>query len=406
MVMIAPELMRGFPPVSAGQVSLANWRKAPFNKWSFQHVREIVPSADIPNDPADVWELPRASVALDELRLELGGKTMSYADFLTHTDTDGIVILHRGKIIFDRYATDMTRETPHILMSVSKSILGLVAGILVERGVLQLDAQVTHVIPELSGSGYDGATLRDLLDMRVGVHFDEDYLATSGPIIEYRKAQGWDPYGPGETPSDLRSYFATLTERDGVHGGAFHYVSPNTDLLGWVIERQTGQRYADLVSELLWRPLGAIRSAYITVDRFGAPRCAGGICATVEDLARVGQLLVQAGRRGRREIVARSWIEDISAAGDRSAWDRGDFVRYLPEMPVHYRSKWYTLRGASPMTFGIGVFGQNLFVDYSAEIVIAKVSSQALPMDEARILLTVQAVQQTRRLLSGNSGLR
>ena len=394
------QLMRGFPPSEVGQVTLANWRKPPFNKWSFLHTRELIPSADIPNDPGQVWELQRSPADMTNLHLDFGGRIMPFAAFLDHTDTDAIVILQRGRVVFDYYAAPMSRETPHILMSVSKSMLGLLVGVLVERGMLRLESLVTDIIPEVAETAYAGATLRNLLDMRVGIRFDENYLAASGAIIEYRKAQGWDPYGAGERPSDLRSYYRTLKERDGGHGGAFHYVSPNTDLLGWVIERQTGKRFCDLASELLWRPLGAFRSAYITVDRFGAPRCAGGFCATTEDLARVGQLLIQSGRRGTQQIIPKPWLDDILTAGDRSAWDKGDFAAYLPGLPVQYRSKWYTLTGKEPIIFGLGVFGQNVFVDPTNEIVIAKFSSQALPMDGGRIQMTANAIPQICRFLA------
>lgn len=400
--MFAADLMKGFPPEQSGQVTLANWRKPPFNKWSFHHVRELVPSADIPNDPARVWELPRSPLNLADSQLEIDGARLPMARFLDNTDTDAMVVLHRGAIVFDHYAPGMDRDTPHILMSVSKSMLGLIAGILAARGQFNPEALVTAIIPEVKGTAYEGATLRNLLDMRAGILFDENYLASSGVIIEYRKAQGWDPYGPGETPSDLRSFYGMLKESDGRHADAFHYVSPNTDLLGWAIERLTGRRFADLMSELLWKPLGCHRSAYITVDRFGAPRCAGGICATAEDLARVGQMMVQSGSRGTQQIVPGSWLADIVQAGDRDAWDRGDFAQYLPGLPVRYRSKWYTLDGSAPMTFGIGVFGQNLFVDPANEIVIAKYSSQALPMDKDRIVLTMKGIAALRKLLSAS----
>lgn len=396
------QLMRGFPPVEAGQVTLANWRKPPFNKWSFLHTRELIPSADIPNDPERVWKLQHSPVDMSGLILRFGGEVMPFGVFLEHTNTDGIVILHRGRVVFEHYTGPMTRETPHILMSVSKSMLGLMVGVLVERGLLRLDSLVTDIIPEVAETAYAGVTLRNLLDMQVGIRFDENYLAASGAIIEYRKAQGWDPYGPGESPSDLRSFYRNLKETEGRHGGPFHYVSPNTDLLGWVIERQTGKRYCDLASELLWRPLGAARSAYITVDRLGAPRCAGGFCATTEDLARVGQLLIQSGRRESQQIIPKSWLDDIWAAGDRDAWDKGDFTTYLPGFPVKYRSKWYTLTGQQPILFGLGVFGQNVFIDPSNEIVVAKFSSQALPMDEDRIQMTTNAIPQICRFLTGS----
>ena len=391
------ELMKGFPPSAELQVTLANWRKAPFNMWSFQHVRELIPTADIPNDPSNVRRLPGASQnAFADLSIETEGAVYGLEAFLRATDTDGLVIMRGGRIVYEYYDNGMRPDTPHIFMSVSKSVLGLLAGVLVGRGALNLDDPVTRWVPEVGAAAYAGATLRDLLDMRVGIFFDEDYLATAGPIIEYRKAQNWDPPAPGEKPGDLRSFFASLVEKDGLHMGRFHYVSPNTDLMGWVIERATGKRYADLVSELLWKPMGAGGSAYITVDRLGAPRCAGGFCATTRDLVRLSLLVAEGGRYAGKEIIPAWWIDDILNAGDARAWDEGDFTKYFPRMPIHYRSKWYVLRADSPLMFGVGVFGQNVFIDRKNQIVVAKFSSQALPMDQRRILLTMQGMVAIR----------
>ncbi len=376
------KLMEGFPPQPPGQVTLANWRSAPFSRWAFHHVREIVPSADIANDRKNVRELVRAPAALPLGDLEA-------------TDTDALVVLHKGRIVYEHYAHGMTGDDPHILMSVSKSLLGLLAGILASRNLLDPDRLVTESVPELKATAYAGATVRHLLDMRAGIAFDEDYLATSGPIIEYRKATGWNPLGPGETPSDLRAYFSSLKKADGPHGGRFHYVSPNTDLLGWVIERSAGARYADLMSELLWKPLGAERSAYITVDRLGAPRCAGGMCATARDLARVGQMLGEGGR----DVVPRAWVEDIYANGDAQAWKAGPFVEVFGRLPMHYRSKSYVVRGSDPLLLGWGIHGQHLFVDRKLQLVVAKFSSQAMPVDEARMAATLRMVETVRTAL-------
>lgn len=376
----------------AAQATLANWRTAPFNRWGFQHVRELVPSADIANDPEGVSPLPAAREDLSALEIEPG---TDLARFLEVTDTDALVVLRRGRIVFEHYANGMSAHTPHILMSVSKSMLGLLAGILSGRGALDVARRVTDYVPELARTAYAGASVRQLLDMRAGIAFDEDYLATSGPIIAYRKATNWNPLGPGESASDLRSFFATLTQADGAHGGRFHYVSPNTDLLGWVIERAAGARYADLMSELLWRPMGAERSAYVTVDRLGASRVAGGMCTTARDLARVGQLLVEGGRG----VVPAGWIEDIATRGDAAAWAAGSFAAYYPGLEMHYRSKWYVVRGRAPLLFAMGIHGQNLFVDRARGVVIAKFSSQAAPIDEARIALTTRAVERLREAL-------
>jgi hypothetical protein len=378
-------------------VSLANWRSAPFNRWAFQHVRELVPSADIAANPDDLWRLPPVDTDLTGLAIDDGeGDKLSLDAFLATTATDAFVLVHRGRVVAEHYAHGMSASTPHILMSVSKSMLGLLAGILAGKGVLDAEADAARYVPEVKGSAFEGASVRQLLDMRSGLAFDEDYLATSGPIIEYRKATGWNPLGPGETASDLRTYLPTLKGRAGPHGGKFAYISPCTDLLGWIIERAAGRRYADLMSEHLWRPLGAAFSAYITVDRLGAPRCAGGMCTTAMDLARVGQLLVAGGKRGRQQIIPKAWIEDIEMAGDMAAWDQGSFVEYFPGRRMHYRAKCYVEHGASPLIAGLGIHGQHLYVDRQRQIVIAKFSSQAHPLDAEAIKLTSRAIDAIR----------
>lgn len=397
-----PRLMQGFPPSPDTQVTLANWRNPPFARWGFQHVREIVPSADIANNPGDVWTLPAGTRDFAAVRIDGGSKgPLSLDAWLELSNTDGIVVLHKGRTLLERYFGTMTAATPHILMSVSKSMLGLLAGILQARGVLEPDRLVTDILPEVKDTAYAGARIRDLLDMRVGLEFDENYLATSGPIVAYRKSTNWNPLEPGETPSDLRSFYKNLRNTIRPHGRDFHYVSPNTDLLGWVIERAAGRRFADLMSELIWQPMGAARSAYITVDRLGAPRCAGGMCTTVSDLARVGQLLVQGGVRGGREIIPSAWIDDIVRKGDPKAWDVGPFVEYFPGTAMHYRAKCYVLRGEKPVLLGLGIHGQYLYVDLKNEVVIAKASSEDLPLDGDAIRLSMRAFAAIRDLAAG-----
>lgn len=392
--------MAGFPPTEQDQVTLGNWRTAPYCRWAFQHVREIVPSADIANDPDNVWLLEDAPINFGTLQVATDDGTLSWKDALEATATDGLMILHRGQVVCEYYANGMTAATPHIIMSVSKSVLGLITGILVEQGKLNPDTLVTDIIPEISNTAYRGATVRHLLDMRAGIEFDEDYLATSGPIIAYRKATNWNPLEPGETASDLRSFYQLMTSSDGPHEGRFHYVSPNSDLLAWVVERVSGQRYSDLVSEQLWQPLGAHRPAYVTVDRLGAPRAAGGVCLTVPDLARLGQLLVDHGQRGGRQVIPSGWIDDLIAGGDPNAWTAGDFMDFYRGAPMRYRGQWYVQDGDAPLLFALGVHGQNVFIDRKNEIVIAKCSSQAAPLDERNNATTMQLAEAIRSFLA------
>ena len=193
------------------QVTLANWRTAPFNRWAFHHVRELIPSADIAHGMA-------------QRRLESAPADLSIDEFLRETDTDGMAVLQRGRLVFEHYAHGMTDETPHILMSVSKSMLGL----LVDELGLDTSRRVDDVIPELRDTAYRGATLRHLLDMRAGIVWDENYLATSGPIVEYRKATGWNP---PDGLADLHSFYATLKEATAHGSQVFGDLTPRMNAL-------------------------------------------------------------------------------------------------------------------------------------------------------------------------------
>ena len=397
------EFMNTFPSREEAQVTLANWRQPPFNRWGFQHVREIIPTVNIPSVFEEQWQLPSVNSAImkDLSFSNAKGEIIDFEQFLDITYTDAFVLIHQGRTVLEHYANGMDDSTPHILMSVSKSMLGLLAGVLVAEGFLNRDAEIAQYVPEIQESAFAEATVNDLLDMRTGVYFEEDYQALSGAIIEYRKATNWNPIGRNDDPTDLRTFLPTMKARQGAHGGSFNYISPCTDLLGWVIERAASRRYADLFSELIWKPMGASNSAYITVDRLGAPRAAGGMCMTAMDLARVGQLIVEGGCRDQKKILPKDWLEDIVISGDSDAWTEGPFRQYWPGRDMHYRSKWYVERGPKPLLSAFGIHGQHLFVDCKNAIVAAKFSSGPMPIDPDQILLTSLAVDAIRGRLSG-----
>ncbi len=390
--------MREFPPSAHNQVTLANWRTAPFSSWAFSHVREIIPTADIPNDPSDVWQLKTELRDLSTLAVD---ENLDLNAYLAATYTDGFIIVHDGRVVAEEYRNAAGPHKPHILMSVSKSMLGALSGILAQKGKLEVSAPVTRYLPEMQFTAWNGASVQNVLDMRTGIQFDEDYEATAGAIIEYRKSTGWNPLEPGEIATDLRSFFNKVTDADGTHQQRFHYVSPNTDLMAWIIERATGTRYADLMSQHLWQPMGAETSAYITVDRLGAPRAAGGMCVTLRDLARVGLLMSNGGMRGTKQVLPGDWICDVMNNGDPEAWNNGDFAPYFPTSNMHYRNKWYVERSDSPMVFCIGIHGQNLFVIPEQQLVVAKMSSRPKPLDPDVSLLNLKMISALRDHFAG-----
>jgi CubicO group peptidase (beta-lactamase class C family) len=378
--------------------NISNWRTAPFSRFAFQNIRSILHVADIASAPGSAWALPEDPISLDAFALRLpNGATLDLAGFLKATATDGLVILHDGRIAFEFYDGGMERQTSHILMSATKSIVGLVAGILQGRGELDVDALVTTYVPEVAATAYQGATLRQLLDMRTGVVLDVPALGA------YAAATGWDPVAPGQVP-DLHAFYERLDVAHKPHGGPFSYVSANTDLLGWAIERATGRSFAGLAGALLWTPMGASGETYITTDGKGAPRCTGGICATLRDFARLGQLLLMKGRRGESEIVPENWIDDIATNGDMEAWHNGQWRDSFASISrnMAYRSGWYVINDAPQILFAMGIHGQNLFVDATNRMVVAKVSSQGQPIEPQSIWLTHRAVSEFARCIAGS----
>jgi CubicO group peptidase (beta-lactamase class C family) len=379
-MMASRRIVPAFPAPEHEQVTLANWRQHPFSEWAFRNVRELLPTANIVRS-REPTALPLAKAYLEAIAFEgLRGEKISVGAALRMSYTDGCLILHTGRIVFEWYAHGLTPDTQHLVFSVSKSIAGTLGGILADLGKLDPDAPVSHYIPELERTAYgNGCTVRHLLDMSVGIRFEEDYAASQGDVIDYRRSSGWEAPNPGIQSTHQRQYLQTLLPDGKPHGHTFHYVSTNTDVLGWVYERVCGMSYANILSHYLWNPMGAENDAYITVDSRGAARVAGGICASLRDLARFGEMMRNRGVSNGRQVVPGWWIDDIRANGNADAWSRGELTKVFPN--GNYRSKWYTVdRDRTPFA-AVGIHGQWIYIDPANETVIVRVSSQPLPMD-------------------------
>jgi CubicO group peptidase (beta-lactamase class C family) len=369
-------LMQGFPPPANGQVTLANWQEPPFNRWSFSHMRELVPTQRISRGPGPVTPLPVARLPLGKTMLHrVDGAAATVDEVLDETYTDAVVIVHGGRVVLERYAGETAPDTPHLLMSISKSMVGCIAGNLVERGLLSPTHLVTDHVPELEDSGYRGASLRDVLDMRSGVEFSEDYTDLNAEVRVMEEAMGWRPASHRRLPSSMYAYLTTLG-RAGEHGGVFDYRSCETDVLGWVCERAANTRMADLISELVWAPLGAEHDAEITCDGVGTAIHDGGMCATARDLARFGLMLLAGGEVAGRRIAPVTWLrESWTVAPDiRDAFARSVSGPYLPG--GWYRNKfWFLPREHGDVLLCLGIHGQMLYVSPGTGTVAAKLSS-------------------------------
>ena len=326
-------------------VRLHNWRQAPWNVWAFRHVSELIPTARIAATPGLTEDPSVDPEGLLDRTFSLGSETTTIGDALRKTSTDALVVMKSGRVIADYHAPHFTAQSRHILFSASKSVTAIVAGIVHGDGLIDLDETVSHYIPELNSSAFSDACLRDVLDMRVSLDFEETYQDPRGDFARYRRAGLLEPSVPGDTPESLMAFLATLQKGPGEHGGPFHYCSPNSDVLGLVIERATGQRFVDVVATRLWQPLGLRQDGYITVDATGAARTGGGFCMTPRDFARIGEMMRQGGIVDGRRILSQDWVSDTIANGSTQAWRAGKFVDWLPE--GRYRNKWYQTGHAS-----------------------------------------------------------
>ena len=356
------------PAFSRSDVTLANWRTAPFSAWAFSNVRELIGTANV-----------ACAASPQPLRRAIRPMPDDLAAFLDATCTDGVMVLKDGAVAYEWYRTDEARK-PHVVFSVSKSITALIAGIAAGEGKLDPDAPVAAYLPVREESAYGSATVRHVLDMTVSIAFTEDYLNPDETFLAYREASRWNPPRSLAANAGLAGFLPTLRLGDRPHGKRFHYVSPNSDLLGLIIEAATGERLADAAARL-FAGIGAEGEAYITVDCRGAPRTAGGFCITLPDMARIGELVRCGGAANGRQIVPAAWVADLAVGGDRLAWANGDMAPLFPR--GSYRSQWYAPAGGRGTLIACGIHGQWIYVDPPSGVVVVKQSSQPLPVDEA-----------------------
>ena len=377
------------------KVQLTNWRENPFNQWAFQNIGELIPTARVAAAPG-ASEAPAKDLAglLNE-KVAISGGAEAVAAFLARSSTDALTIMKGGKLVGDWFAPHMDFGARHIVFSVSKSLTAIVAGILEGEGVFDPEAPVVKYIPEAAGSAFADATARHVLDMTVSLDFEEAYLDPESAFARYRRATLWNPGGGTES---LREFILTLQRLAEPHGQTFRYRSPNSDLLGLLLERASGQRFTDLMRDKLWQPLGAASEASVGVDMEGTARTAGGISVTPRDLARVGEMMRQGGMANGRRVVPQAWVEDTTSTGGSSdAWQRGTMVPLFPQ--GRYRNKWYQSGKPSGAYCGIGIHGQWLYVDPQAEVVIAKMSSQPEPVDDPLDIEIVEFFEGLTRLV-------
>jgi CubicO group peptidase (beta-lactamase class C family) len=345
-------------------------------------LRQLLPTAPMhPASPPTALATKRQN--LDDLSfLDARGDRQKLGAFLVASQSDCFAVIKDGKLVYDWFSGFGAPDRQHIVFSITKSMASLLAGVLVGAGVIDVQRQITDYLPELGNSAYAGATMRHLLDMQISSGFREDYLDTDGVFMAYRRASAWNPIEEGDRNDGLRDFLTKMPVSDAAHGTRHHYCSPHSDVLGWVIERSGGASFAELFSRHILAPCGAVHGAYISLDTFGAPRVSGGLCITIHDLLRIGQMVCDGGCFAGQQIVPQSWIDDIYHQHDNHIWlqqQDGQGPRLF--VNGNYRSQWYRPDQNQHIACAIGIHGQWLWIDRAAKLVIVKMASNGTVVD-------------------------
>ena len=383
-------------------VTLDNWQSAAQLHWTFQHVADFLPTATISRGTGPVAKLPSTPVDLSDIPLydRTNRRRTTVGEVMAATATDGWIVTQHGKVLGEYYYGGMEADSSHLLMSVSKSLIAMVAGALASSGALDVDAELTQYVPPLASSGYAGATVRHVLDMRSGIAFSEDYLDPMAEVRLLEQAIGWAPRTVPDLPTTMYDFLLTLPQKSP-HGGPFEYRSCETDVLGWICEVAGGLPMPELMSQVLWAKLGARQDATIGVDSVGSGMFDGGIYACLSDLARFGSLFLNGGTSltGER-VVSLAWIADTFAGGldSRSAFAASPGDNRMPG--GMYRNQCWFPHSGNNVLLCLGIHGQMIYVNRAADMVAAKLSSWPLPQDPTKLFPTIAAFDEIAASLS------
>ncbi len=369
--------MQGFPPPPDKLIMQpdSDFFSFPKMRWTVCHIRELMPTKQVSRGlgPSSVM-----AYALDDeidevtfIPLE-GGKPMTWKESLLANYTDGMLVLQKGQIVYEKYFGALDEAGKHAAMSMTKSMTGLLAEILVAEGELDETAKVESIVPELGESAFGSATVRQVMDMTTALDYSEDYSDPDADIWIYSKAASPLPKPADyEGPNGYFEYLQTV-RMDGNHGEAFGYKTVNSDALGWIVSRTTGKDLAHLLSERIWTKIGAEQDGYMTVDAKGTPFAGGGLSAGLRDMGRIGQLMLDGGKLNGKRIFPAKVVDNIRAGGEKAAFAKAGY-KTLPG--GSYRSMWWVFHNDHGAFAARGVHGQTIYIDPTAEMVIVRYSS-------------------------------
>ena len=363
-------------------ITTENWGFPPYNRTSFRHVQQLFPTCRLVGDPTRYIPCPRALRDVLDVRFKnRDGKSTTVRQVLQDSDTDAFAVLYQGNVVAEHLVDGMGPDDHHLLNSVSKSFVGMLAGIAVHRGLLDVDAPVQHYLPDFISSGWTGTSVRHLLDMTAGVDYGEDYDDPNADFWHETSVVGWRPgLRQPSSPKTLREYARRLEGKDQVDGATFHYRTVDTCVLGMVLEAALGAPLQKSLTDLLWYPLRTRQDAAIVIDADHFPYVGAGMNTCAEDLLRFGAMMVNDGQVDGVQVVPADWLEDTLRGNDavRVQFAAGSYSNMVG---WHYRNQVWVRGGERPVMFAMGIHGQLIYMDKARQLVVMKFSSQPQPVN-------------------------
>ena len=331
------------------------WLNPEINSFTFREAKDVFEYRDVRRG-GDVWELPSAETLI---------KPAGYAEFAERTFTNAMLVLKDGQIVFEDYRNRMTPNVRHTAFSMSKTITAMLVGIALDRGeIASLDDPAQQYVPQLAGTGYDGVSIRQILQMRSGVDYQERYDFGDNPSAAGRLHE------QAIILNRMRFAEGALeTTRANEPGSTFNYSTLDTMVLGWILEEAAGETLEAQMEQRIWTPLGAEADGFWLADGpAGNGRALNGMGfnATLRDFARLGQLMLDDGMRGERRILPEGWVAQMTAMEPTGAPAGAGFPGYgfqtwkIDDLPGSYSA--------------VGLAGQFIYVHPQSRTVIVKLS--------------------------------
>lgn len=395
--------MIGAPPLADKVIRFtdSDYFTFPKSRWTVCHFRELMPTTGVSRGPdAAVPFKQRMDPGMDAVSFTPigGGEPMTWRQAFDANYTDGIIVLHKGAVVYERYAGCLDATGQHGAMSVTKSLTGLLGEMLIAEGLIDESAHIGSLVPELRQSAFGDATVREVLDMTTALRYSEDYSDPKAEVWSYSAAGNPLPKPAGyEGPRTYWEYLETV-RKQGRHGSAFAYKTVNTDTLGWLIARRTGKSVARLLEERIWSRMGAEQDAYYTVDSIGTPYAGGGFNAGLRDMARIGELMLEGGVINGKRLVPQAAIDRIRSGGDKAAFAKAGYSLLTG---WSYSGMWWHTHNAHGAFMARGVHGQAIYVDPAAQMVIARFGSHPVASNSANDPTSLPAYQAVAEYLLG-----